>query len=74
MNKVYVVEKKKRNQAHTIDSTTSSITETIKKNEPLESTTTSKGFILIICLLYRWWNAYMTRTFDNPMNTGKAMK
>ncbi|CAO3651314.1 unnamed protein product [Cunninghamella blakesleeana] len=45
--------------------TTHSISDTIK-NEPLESTKTSKTFIFILFLLYRWWNAYMTRTFDNP--------
>lgn len=63
---------KKREQVDTkknagiTTATTTSISDTLKKNEPLESTKTSKSFILVIFLLYRWWNAYMTRTFDNP--------
>ncbi|ORX56164.1 hypothetical protein DM01DRAFT_1366683 [Hesseltinella vesiculosa] len=32
----------------------------------LESTQGSRRFILFICLAFRWWNAYMTRTYDNP--------
>ncbi|CAO3588463.1 unnamed protein product [Absidia cylindrospora] len=31
-----------------------------------ESTRTSRLFIVIVCVLFRWWNAYLTRTYDNP--------